>query len=634
MPDRLKVLFHVDSLAIGGLEKKVTQLVLSMDRSRFEPVLSYSAEWGPNGEELRRANIPVEFITPGTPGRPDAHAAVNRIRELAPAIFHTFSCRRNAYDVWAAREAGVPVILSSRSNTRYWSPEDPVLNWEVDRNAMTHIVVACSEAAARIVREIEGVHPEKIAVIYNGVAIPELANRRDLRRELGIPEGALLAGYAAKYRPLKAHENLLLSWREVIRARPDAFLVCCGEDDQGRQARLQELAQRLGLEQRVFLLPACQDMESFYRSLDLYVHPSSTEGFSNAILEAMSYGLPVVAGAVGGNVEAIEDGVSGVLTSLQPDQFGAAVARLAADEPMRHALGCRARKRVCDRFSLLRMTSEYEALYLRAAATRLAQNLTPPACPEFTGGAAAPCLDDVTVFVTTIGDALNFEDCIAHLEAQTVRCRIELIDRVAPLSAAFSLMHERCKTPYYVQVDEDMLLYPSALETLRERIVESAASVPLVCAPLWDCDVERPILGVKIYRHEIVKRFPYRNSLSCEITQLRSMNEAGHYAVDLPAEPHEAVCLGEHGKHYTPQTIFVRWQRLFHKRNELGHLDWIAVWPARLLERYEKTGDPLHLYAALGAIAGITGRAERNREMDWRDTNAGLQRLFHYFPVK
>jgi len=280
------------------------------------------------------------------------------------------------------------------------------------------------------------------------------------------------------------------------------------------------------------------------------------------------------------------------------------------------------------------MVGEYEALYLRAAANRLPRDLTPPPCTEFTGRDGAPWFEDVTVFVTTIGDTLNFADCIAHLEAQTVRCRMEIIARIAPMSAAFSRMHERCRTPYYVQVDEDMLLYPQALETLRERILESDASVPLVCAPLWDCDVEQPILGVKIYRHEIVKRFPYRNSLSCEIAQLRSMEDAGHHAVNLTYEGPDAVCVGEHGKHYTPRTMFLRWQRLFHKHNELGNLDWIAPWPARLLERYEKTGDQTHLYALLGAIAGITGRAERNHELDWRDTNPAWQRLLHYFPLR
>ena len=270
---------------------------------------------------------------------------------------------------------------------------------------------------------------------------------------------------------------------------------------------------------------------------------------------------------------------------------------------------------------------------MRAVEKRRLPHLPPPAAPQFTGMAGAPALQDVTVFVTTIGDEENFNDCIAHLRAQTVRCRMEVIDHVAPMSAAFAEMHARCVTPYYVQVDEDMMLYPHALARLRELIEQSEASVPLVCAPLWDCDVERPRQGVKIYRHEIVKRFPYRDTLSCEVTQLEQMSAAGHHPLLLPTEEPDAVCLGEHGKHYSPRTIFLRWQRLFHKRNEMGHLAWLDPWPARLLERYMKTRDRVHLYAALGAIAGIAGRAEGDRELDWRDTNPAWHRLQHYFPA-
>ena len=631
MSQTIRVLLHVDSLAIGGLEKKVTRLALRLDRRRFEPVVSYSGEWGLLGEELRRGGVEVERIVPRAPGRAGANQAVERIRDLEPQIFHSFSCRQNADDVWAAREAKAPVIVTSRGNMRHWAPAGPARNWEFGRNAMTQFVTACCEATAKVARAVEGIHPAKMAVIYNGVEIPEAANGPSLRDELGIPAGAFLAGYAARYRPLKAHESLLRAWAKVMAERPDAYLACCGEDDTDRGERLRELVCDLSLAQNVLLLGSRHDMDSFYRGLDLYVHPSSAEGLSNAILEAMSHGLPVVATSVGGTGEAIENGISGILVPpSDPQALADAVLKLAAAPEVRRALGQAARDRVCRRFSIARMVQGYESLYVRAVEKGILDT-PPPAAPQFTGTDGSPALDDLTVFVTTIGDEENFADCMAHLEAQTVRCRIDVIDHVAPMSAAFAQMHERCATPYFAQVDEDMLLYPHALARLHELLLQSDASVPMVCAPLWDCDVERPILGVKIYRHEIVKRFPYRDALSCEVVQRRHMAAAGHHALVLSTEEEDAVCLGEHGKHYTPKTIFQRWQRLFHKRNEQGNLMWLDPWPARLLERYTKTRDPLHLHAALGAIAGIAGRADGNRELDWRDTDAAWQRVEYYF---
>ena len=629
----VRVLFHVDALAIGGLEKKVMRLALGLDRSRFEPIVSYCREWGPYGEDLRRGGVQVCRIVPCAPERNGANEAVRQIRELAPQIFHSFSIQQNAEDVWAARQAEVPVIITARFNVRHWAQAGPARNWEFDRNAMTHFVSANCEEVGRVARAAEGIHPEKLVVILNGVEIPEASDGPGIREELGIPREAFLVGYAAKYRTLKAHETLLDAWQEVAAARPDAFLVCCGQDDKDRREQLQELVCRLALGHNVMLLGTRQKMDSFYRGLDLYVHASRSEGLSNAILEAMSYGLPIVATRVGGTPEAIEDGISGILVPCTPRQLAEAILKLAQAPEARCALGRAARERAHERFCLGRMVEGYESLYVTALEKQRPRHLPAPAAPEFTGMAGAPLLQDVTVFVTTIGDERNFRDCLAHLQKQTVRCRIEVIDHVAPMSAAFAEMHARCTTPYYVQVDEDMMLYPHALATLRELIEQSDASVPLVCAVLWDCDVERPRQGVKIYRHEIVKRFPYRDTLSCEVTQLEQMSAAGHHPLLLPTEEPDAVCLGEHGKHYSPRTIFLRWQRLFHKRNEMGHLAWLDPWPARLLERYMKTRDRVHLYAALGAIAGIAGRAEGDRELDWRDTNPAWHRLQHYFPA-
>jgi hypothetical protein len=244
-----------------------------------------------------------------------------------------------------------------------------------------------------------------------------------------------------------------------------------------------------------------------------------------------------------------------------------------------------------------------------------------------------------TVFVTTIGAKENFEDCMQHLRQQTVERRVEVIDHVAPMSAAFQRMLDQCRTPLYIQVDEDMILFPHAIETLERLISQSPAETAMVCAPLWDCDIEQPIEGIKIYRHEIVKRFPYHNTLSCEVEQLARF-AAGGFTIDRRPLRNgsgswidRSACLGEHGKHYTPETIFKRWQRLFQKQRQVGNLDFIEPWPEKLLDRYVKTRDNVHLYAWLGAITGITGELLPNREADYREPNPAFAALQRYFPV-
>lgn len=237
--------------------------------------------------------------------------------------------------------------------------------------------------------------------------------------------------------------------------------------------------------------------------------------------------------------------------------------------------------------------------------------------------------DQLTVFVLTIGDDANYANAMRCLERQTVQFRLDVIRRMAPLHEAFNQMHRRCETPYFVQVDEDMMLFPHAVETLFDRIVASQENVAIIAAPLWDCDVEMPIHGVKVFRHQIVVRFPYRDSFSCDIAQMDQLLAAAYGIEELPLAPWH--CLGEHGKFYTPRTIFQRWQRLVHKQRRSPKLRWVETWPRKLSKRYRRTGSELHLWALLGAVSGIVGELPPAQEQDFRVRQVEFERLEQYF---
>ena len=237
----------------------------------------------------------------------------------------------------------------------------------------------------------------------------------------------------------------------------------------------------------------------------------------------------------------------------------------------------------------------------------------------------------VTVFVLTVGDEENFTDCIAHLDRQTVRVRREIIDHVAPLSDALEEMNRRCRTPYYVQVDEDMLLFPNAIASLYEHITSASPRVAMMSAPLWDCDIGRSIYGVKIYRHEIVRRFPYQETHSSEANQVNRLRAAGYEVTDLPLEDRNA-CLGEHGRHYTPRSIYLRWKRLFEKRRlDGGHRGRGIPGPDFFLDRLLRDPQPLHLFSFLGVVAGMTGELPADCEIDYRAHCPDFDRLFEAF---
>jgi hypothetical protein len=116
------------------------------------------------------------------------------------------------------------------------------------------------------------------------------------------------------------------------------------------------------------------------------------------------------------------------------------------------------------------------------------------------------------------------------------------------------------------------------------------------------------------------------------VRQLERMKTAG-IRVELLPLGDRTSCLGEHGKHYTCETIFKRWERIFQKQRSLGRCGWVEPWPARLLGRYLETRNIVHLYALLGAISGITGAPLEDREADWREPNPFLERIQRYFPT-
>ncbi|HSP96021.1 MAG TPA: hypothetical protein VL049_02095 [Candidatus Dormibacteraeota bacterium] len=235
---------------------------------------------------------------------------------------------------------------------------------------------------------------------------------------------------------------------------------------------------------------------------------------------------------------------------------------------------------------------------------------------------------DLTVFVLTVG-APSFAECMQRLDAQDCRFRREVIDHVAPMSRALQCMLDRCRTRFFVQVDEDMLLYPHAIRTLYTRLTDAPPEVAILTCHLFDAHAERVIYGLKIYRHDIVRAYPYRDVESSEYDQIRRFTSDGFVDHRLPLEDHfrpSEVTLGEHGSAWTPRSVFERYLTLERKirRHSEGAPTTSATWVEEhavfFLRRYLATGAELDLYALMGVIAGrLAPVAGRGREKDYRD---------------
>jgi hypothetical protein len=239
----------------------------------------------------------------------------------------------------------------------------------------------------------------------------------------------------------------------------------------------------------------------------------------------------------------------------------------------------------------------------------------------------------VTVFVTTVGYP-TFERCLEHLRAQDSRFTLRIIDHVAPMSAAFQRMLDECTTPYYVQVDEDMLLYPHAVRTLYERLVAMESRKVQYVAALYDVHLNRIIYGLKIFRHTVVRRYPFRDVAGCEWDQIRRLRADGYVDVRIPLEGatrYSEQTLGLHGTYWTTEAVYLRYfvLELTRRMGNRTH-EWLSDTATMFLQRFLKTRSEVDFHALMGILAGaLTEPTTMGGEKDYRtyDRTPGLEGL-------
>ncbi|MCP1677153.1 glycosyltransferase involved in cell wall biosynthesis [Natronocella acetinitrilica] len=273
-----------------------------------------------------------------------AHTFFNDSSLLAPPMF---------------RLAGVRTIISRRDMGYWYTPTYKALLRQTGR-----FVTACvvnSQAVKEITAEVERIPPERIHVIPNGVREPvSSADGDQLLAELR-GRGHVLAGIVANIRPIKRIADLVNALALIRDDVPALDVVIVGGGDVGR---LREVAAELGVGERVHFLGSRSDVAGLLPQLDVGVLCSESEGFSNAIVEYMQAGLPVVCTRTGGNPEAVTDGRTGFLYPVGDiDALSQSLLTLARDEARRHAMGAKARQEATTRYSVGTMVDVHLSLY-------------------------------------------------------------------------------------------------------------------------------------------------------------------------------------------------------------------------------------------------------------------------------
>jgi len=356
----------------GGTEGQMIELVRRLDPSRWTVHVVCFAQrgaWLCRAAESARTlvDFPVtSFKNPSTVKHLWAFA--KWCRESQIAIVHTTELYSNIFGLPGAALGGVPVRIGSRRG----------LNSERSRAHITtqraayecaHTIVANSQAAAaRLLTE--RVPAKKIAIVPNGVDfdrfLPRVVRGR-LRKVLTV----------ANLRHEKGHDVLIEAAAHVLRRFPDASFGLVGSGPEYQ--RLRALTDARGVSHAVTFYGHREDVPVHLADADIFVLPSRTEAFPNAVLEAMATGLPVVASAVGGLLELIDDGRTGLLVRADdPIALAHALCRLMSDPALAAGLGDAARDAVRARYSFARMVDGFERVYLTELARRGSVHAEPP----------------------------------------------------------------------------------------------------------------------------------------------------------------------------------------------------------------------------------------------------------------
>jgi glycosyltransferase involved in cell wall biosynthesis len=352
----------------GGPEKQLLEHALRITDQKIDIlIISFNEKNGTNEliERAQQMGIVTRAIRISSPFDPRLITdvlALLRNEEIDLLCVHGY--KANVIGRFASWWAGIPLIAISRG----WTGEDTKIcfyEW-LDRIFLkfaNHIVAVSAKQKQKIMQL--GIPAEKITVIHNSISVNTgIKSTGSIRRELGLGDNVLIVISAGRLSPEKNYSGLIDAAQIVAKHNDNVFFIVFGEGV--LRPELKSKITLAGLSERFFLPGFRADLQALLQQIDIFVLPSFTEGLPNVVLEAFAASKPVVATAVGGVPEVVENEVSGFLTDPhQPEFMAKCILRLAEDPKLRQAMGESGLVYVNKNFTFEQQTEQYEKLYLR-----------------------------------------------------------------------------------------------------------------------------------------------------------------------------------------------------------------------------------------------------------------------------
>lgn len=363
---KINVLQLVEGMNWGGAETKLVELIAHMDRDRFNTTVCSLGMGDRIKDKFDELGIP--FVSLARRGRIDP-SLILEVRKLI---------RQRQIDVVMTTLFYADVVGALASAI---SPNKAVFSWETisaPEWLLTHRlwayrfamrfcskVVSVSNATADWLVEKRGLARDKVTVIPYGVDLDlfqDGVENQALKRQLGFNADDMLVGVVARLHPQKGHRYFIDAARLIANEFANARFVLIGDGD--LREDLEKQVADAGLTKVFSFLGFRNDVRDLLSTLDVFVLPSLYEGLPNVILEAMATSLPVVATAVDGSVELVDNGKTGFLVEpKQPQALSEAISELLRNESLRKSCGVAGRKKVEQEFSLSQQVRNFQDLY-------------------------------------------------------------------------------------------------------------------------------------------------------------------------------------------------------------------------------------------------------------------------------
>ena len=354
-----RVLLFIQSMELGGSETQCVEVACQLAREGYSVTVGCMRKDGPLEKKLVEAGVRcVAFPVPGSLLRPNAIRQMFKltafIRRERFSVVHTNDLYSNLFAVPAAWLARVPVIISSQRDMSRWWWYTPARRRFLRRiQSLSTRVLVNSEAIRQDLIERDGFDPSKIVVVYNGIDLERFSRSNADGRQL-LPnvsaESKTVVMVANMHTGAKGHGDLIEAARAVREKFPETKFLLAGDGEM--RPFFEERVRALGLAEMFLFLGHRTDIPQLLSCSDIGVLASKSEGLPNAVLEYLAAGLPVVATAVGGVPEIIENEVHGLLVPAEhPAALSTAILRLLEDSELRANLGKAGQERVRTRFN-------------------------------------------------------------------------------------------------------------------------------------------------------------------------------------------------------------------------------------------------------------------------------------------